>query len=142
MVDQNIIQARIEKIRESIARLRKFGTLSEDQFCQDDDSCKLAERHLEIAMQAAIDIGHHVIADTDLGLPQDYKDVFRILSKRNIISSQLGKKLESMTGMRNVLHDYLQLDVHRIYAAIKNDLGDLDEFIAAILRLIEGGGIL
>jgi len=35
MVDQNIVQARIEKIRESIARLRKLGTLSEDQFCQD-----------------------------------------------------------------------------------------------------------
>jgi|GraSoiStandDraft_4_1057263.scaffolds.fasta_scaffold56848_1 uncharacterized protein YutE (UPF0331/DUF86 family) len=137
MVDQNIIQARIEKIRESIARLRKFGTMSEDQFCEDDDSSKLAERHLEIAIQAAIDIGHHVIADMDLGLPQDYKDVFRILAKHNIISSHLGKKLESMTGMRNVLvHDYLQLDVHRIYAAIKNDLGDLDEFIAAILRLI------
>jgi len=136
MVDQNIIQARIEKIRESIARLRKFGTMSEDQFCEDDDSSKLAERHLEIAIQAAIDIGHHVIADMDLGLPQDYKDVFRILAKHNIISSHLGKKLESMTGMRNVVHDYLQLDVHRIYAAIKNDLGDLDEFIAAILRLI------
>ena len=136
MVDQNIIQARIEKIRESIARLRKFGTMSEDQFCEDDDSTKLAERHLEIAIQAAIDIGHHVIADMDLGLPQDYKDVFRILAKHNIISSHLGKKLESMTGMRNVVHDYLQLDVHRIYAAIKNDLGDLDEFIAAILRLI------
>ena len=137
MVDQNIIQARIEKIRESIARLRKFGTMSEDQFCEDDDSSKLAERHLEIAIQAAIDIGHHVIADMDLGLPQDYKDVFRILAKHNIISSHLGKKLESMTGMRNVLvHDYLQLDVHRIYAAIKNDLRDLDEFIAAILRLI------
>ena len=111
--------------------------MSEDQFCEDDDSSKLAERHLEIAIQAAIDIGHHVIADMDLGLPQDYKDVFRILAKHNIISSHLGKKLESMTGMRNVLvHDYLQLDVHRIYAAIKNDLGDLDEFIAAILRLI------
>ena len=80
MVDQNIIQARIEKIRESIARLRKFGTMSEDQFCEDDDSSKLAERHLEIAIQAAIDIGHHVIADMDLGLPQDYKDVFRILA--------------------------------------------------------------
>ena len=52
-----------------------------------------------------------VVADMDLGLPQEYKDVFRILANNNIISEPLGKKLESMTGMRNILvHDYLRVD--------------------------------
>lgn len=52
---------------------------------------------LEIAMQAAIDIGHHVVADMDLGLPEDYRAVFRILAKHSIIPEQLGKKLELMS---------------------------------------------
>jgi uncharacterized protein YutE (UPF0331/DUF86 family) len=137
MVDRNIVQARIDKIRECVARLRKLGTADEDAFCQDDDSITLAERHLQIAIQSVIDIGHHVIADMDLGLPGDYKDVFRILSKHNVIPAELEKKLESMTGMRNILvHDYLQVDTHRVYALLQHNLGDFDEFIAAILKLI------
>jgi len=137
MVDQNIVQIRLQKIRESVARLRKLAAMNEDEFCQDDDAGTLAERHLQIAIQGVIDIGHHLIADMDLGLPQDYKDVFRILAKHNIVFPHLGKKLESMAGMRNILvHDYLQVDIHRVHAALKNDLGDFDEFIAAILKLI------
>jgi len=99
MVDQNIVHARIQKIRECVARLRELAVADEETFCQDADSCAIAERHLQIAMQGVIDIGHHVAADMDLGLPQDYKDVFRILAKHNIISEQLGTKLESMTGL-------------------------------------------
>ena len=137
MVDQNVIQLRIEKIRQSAARLRAFTASDEQTFCSDPDACALAERHLQIAIQAAIDIGHHVVTDMDLGLPQDYRDVFRILAQHQIISSHLGERLELMTGMRNVLvHDYLQVDSHRIYAAVVHDLGDFDEFVAAILKLI------
>lgn len=137
MVDQNIVHARIEKIRACLTRLRELAGTSEEAFLQDEDSCALAERHLQVAIQSVIDIGHHVVADMDLGLPEDYKDVFRILAKHKIISEQLGKRLESMTSMRNVLvHDYLQVDLHRIYAALQNDLSDFDEFIAAVLKLI------
>src|SRR5438309_12108255 len=116
-------------MRHSVARLRDLALLDEESFCRTEDSCSLAERHLQIAIQSVIDIGHHVVADMDLGLPQEYKDVFRILANNNIISEPLGKKLESMTGMRNILvHDYLRVDAHRIYSTLQSDLTDLDEF--------------
>ena len=137
MVDQNIIQERIEKIRECVARLHRLASAAEEAFCQDEDSVALAERHLQIAIQSVIDIGHHVIADMDLGLPGDYKDVFRILARNQVISRELGEKLESMTGMRNILvHDYLQVNPHQIYAVLQHELNDFDEFIGAILKLI------
>jgi len=137
VVDRNLVHERIEKMRHSVARLRDLALLSEESFRGTEDSCALAERHLQIAIQSVIDIGHRVVADMDLGLPQDYKDVFRILTNRNIISEALGKKLESMTGMRNILvHDYLRVDAHLIYSALQNDLNDFDEFAASILKLI------
>jgi uncharacterized protein YutE (UPF0331/DUF86 family) len=137
VVDRNLVLERIEKMRHSVARLRDLALPGEESFRQSEDSCTLAERHLQIAIQSAIDIGHHVIADMDLGLPQDYKDVFRILANNNIISEPLGKKLESMTGMRNILvHDYLRVDAHRVYSALQNDLNDFDEFAASVLKLI------
>lgn len=137
MVDRNIVQARVEKIRESVARLRAFAAIDELSFCNDPDACALAERHLQIAIQAAIDIGHHIVADMDLGLPQDYKDVFRILAKNDVVTEELGRKLELMTGMRNILvHDYLQIDASRIYAVLQTGLADFDEFVGAILKLL------
>jgi uncharacterized protein YutE (UPF0331/DUF86 family) len=137
VVDRNLVQARIEKMRHSVARLRDLALLGEESFSRTEDSCALAERHLQIAIQSVIDIGHHIVADMDLGLPQDYKDVFRILANNNIISESLGKKLESMTGLRNILvHDYLRVDPQRIYTVLQNDLADFDEFAASILKLI------
>ena len=42
-----------------------------------------------------------------------------------------------MTGLRNVLvHDYLEVDLHLIYRILITELGDFDEFIAAVLKLI------
>ena len=137
LVDQNIIHTRIEKIRESTGRLRALAQMQERTFCDDDDACALAERHLQIAIQATIDIGQHIAADMDLGLPTDYRDVFRILAKHKIIPKDLGMRMEAMTGMRNILvHDYLEVDPHRIYNALRNDLADFDEFVAAALKLV------
>jgi uncharacterized protein YutE (UPF0331/DUF86 family) len=41
-------------------------------------------------------------------------------------------------GFRNVLvHLYLEIDHHRTWATIQNDLDDLDRFAAAMGRLLE-----
>jgi uncharacterized protein YutE (UPF0331/DUF86 family) len=112
MVDQNIIHARIEKMRESAARLRPLAILEEQTFCGDADSRTLAERHLQIAIAGRY--RHRPASRRRHGSRtiQDYRDVFRILVTHRIIPEPLARKLESMTGMRNVLvHDYLRVDL-------------------------------
>lgn len=137
MVDSHIILARVDRIRECVNKLKRFEALTEKQFLADALATDSAERNLQTAIRAVIDIGNHVAADMDLGAPRDYKDIFELLSKDNVIPESLALKLISMTGLRNILvHDYLDVDLHMIYEIIKNELGDFDEFVAAILKLI------
>jgi len=137
MVDSHVILARIDKIRESVGKLRKLAQRTEDAFISDSLATDSTERNLQTAIQAVIDIGNHIVADMDLGTPADYKEIFRLLAKNGIVGDEQAARLISMTGLRNILvHEYLQIDLHLIYSIIRNDLDDFDQFIAAALKLI------
>jgi uncharacterized protein YutE (UPF0331/DUF86 family) len=137
VVDSHIILARIDRIRECVTKLKRFAALGEEQFLTDALAVDSAERNLQTAIQAVIDIGNHVAADMDLGAPKDYKDIFDLLGKHNVIPESLALKLIPMTGLRNILvHDYLDVDLHLIHEIIKNELGDFDEFVASVLKLL------
>jgi uncharacterized protein YutE (UPF0331/DUF86 family) len=137
MVDSHVILARIDKIRESVGKLRKQAQRTEDAFISDSLATDSTERNLQTAIQAVIDIGNHIVADMDLGTPADYKEIFRLLAKNGILRDEQADRLISMTGLRNILvHEYLQIDLRLIYSIIRNDLDDFDQFIAAALKLI------
>src|SRR5258708_2298224 len=111
--------------------------MDEKAFLRNTDVFSSAERQLQVAIQAGIDIGNHVIADKDLGSAKDYKDIFRVLTKHKILSKPLSARLASMTGLRNVLvHDYLDIDLRIVYRILKKDLPDFEKFIAAVLKLV------
>src|SRR5437870_13742482 len=113
MVDSHVILARVDKIRKCVGKLQRFLELEENAFLNDSTATDSAERNLQIAIQAVINIGNHVVADMDLGTPKDYKDIFRLLAANNIVSQTLAAKLDAMTGLRNVLlHDYLEVERH------------------------------
>lgn len=137
MVDTNVLLSRIAKIRECTAILRRYALMNEKAFMGNTDVSSSAERQLQVAIQAVIDIGNHVIADGDLGTAKDYKDIFRVLAKQKVVSRALSGRLASMAGLRNVLvHDYLDVDLKIVYRILKKDLADFETFIAAILKLI------
>ena len=137
MVDSHVILARVDKIRQCVGKLQRFAQLEESVFLNDPSATDNAERNIQIAIQAVIDIGNHVVADMDLGTPKDYKDIFHLLATNNIVPESLAEKLAAMTGLRNVLvHDYLEVDLNLIHRIIKIELGDFEEFIRAVLKLI------
>ena len=137
MVDSHVVLARIDKIRECITKLNRLRSSDEEAFLNDEPACDSAERNIQIAIQAVIDIGNHLVADKDLGTPKDYKDIFRMLAQHGLIPEQLSAKLISMTGLRNVLvHDYLQVDRRMIYSILTAELAGFEEFIAAVLKFL------
>ena len=96
-----------------------------------------AERYLQLAIQAVLDVSNHIVADMNLNLPADSKELFEVLAKHKILSSRLSRKLTPMAGFRNVLvHEYLEIDRHRVYRALKHDLGDFERFIKAVSKLL------
>jgi uncharacterized protein YutE (UPF0331/DUF86 family) len=86
VVDSHVILARVDRIRECVVKLQRCAALEEEAFLENSLAADSAERNLQTAIQAVIDIGNHVVADMDLGTPKDYKDIFDLLTKHGVIS--------------------------------------------------------
>jgi uncharacterized protein YutE (UPF0331/DUF86 family) len=138
LVDRYVVQARIAKIREYIALLRRIrGLADERRFVKDPLIYGNAERYLQLAIQSVLDIANHTVADMNLSLPASQQELFELLAKQKVLSARLAKKLVSMAGFRNVLvHEYLEIDRRRVYGVLKHDLGDFERFIKAISKLL------
>jgi hypothetical protein len=51
----------------------------------------------------------HIVADLDLALPADSRELFTLLARRRILPSRLAARLVLMAGFRNILvHEYLE----------------------------------
>ena len=138
MVDRFVVDARIAKIREYVALLRKIlRQANEKKFVKDPLVYGNAERYLHLAIQCVLDISNHIVADLRLNLPSDNRELFQMLSDHKILSIPLSKRLRAMAGFRNILvHEYLEIDRHKVFAVLKNDLGDFEKFIRAVSKLM------
>ena len=138
MVDRFVVATRVTKIREYVALLRKVrGLADERHFVNDPLIYGNAERYLQLAIQAVLDISHHIVADRNLPLPVDSRSLFELLARQKVISKALSVKLAAMAGFRNILvHEYLEIDRHRVYRALTTDLRDFESFIRAVTRLL------
>ncbi|MGH7572585.1 MAG: DUF86 domain-containing protein, partial [Gemmatimonadota bacterium] len=64
----------------------------------------------------------------------DYADAFRVLAERAVVGPDLGRRLEAMARFRNLLiHIYAEVDDERVHSYLREDLADLDAFVAAVL---------
>lgn len=138
MVDSNVILKRVGRIRKCVATLEMIRrTHSESKFMADEMVQAAAERNLQVAIQSVLDICNHAVADMKLEVPDEEKQAFQILASHKLIPKRLAETLTSMTGMRNVLvHEYLEVDHVRLYAIMKDHLGDFEKLIKAVLKLM------
>jgi len=138
LVDRYVVRGRIAKIREYIALLAKIrGLADEADFASDPLIYGNAERYLQLAIQAVLDVSNHIVADMNLNLPTDNKELFDLLARHKVLPVRLARRLAPMAGFRNLLvHEYMEIDRHRVYRVLKEDLGDFEKFIKAVTKLL------
>jgi uncharacterized protein YutE (UPF0331/DUF86 family) len=122
------VQERVQRLNQLAGGLNSF----EDYNCS-LDARDIAERNLQIAIEACLDIGKIIISQKGLPEPQDYRGVFLALAQAHIIRSETTRFLADMAGTRNILvHGYDKVDDSLIYGILKRHLNDFDVFIAEV----------
>jgi uncharacterized protein YutE (UPF0331/DUF86 family) len=133
------LYAKFRDIEESVARLREFGKIPQEQFLADRDNLDIASFRLIVATAAAIDTCLHICAKLLKLVPADYAACFYLLAEHGLIHDDLATRLAQMARFRNVLiHRYWHLDYQRVYEIITGaDLDDLLAFMKHIAGLID-----
>ena len=140
MIDRNRIERFIFLIRDAIQELKalKLASLGLEVYLANKQRKVLSEHYLRIALEATLDLGRHVIVRTGLGSPQEYRDIGKIMREKGILSPQLGRNLENMAGMRNVLvHIYWDIDYPLIYKTIVEHPDSFERVLAEIFMYLE-----
>lgn len=128
-VDPLRIRDLLGNIGASQQRLRELGQLSEVEFLADFRNTESAKYLLIVATEAAIDICNHIVSRQKGRPPNDYATCFTVLQDLQIIDQALAQRLGQMARFRNLLvHLYWQVDNHRIYQIIQDNLSDFDLF--------------
>ena len=80
---------------------------------------------------------YHVSARRLRKTPEDYAGCFAVLGEAGILAPDLMERLQRMARFRNLLvHVYWTVDHEQVHALIRQDLGDLRAFAAAIVALL------
>lgn len=133
-VDRTLLAARVAKIREELRYLARLESTSPEQFLASAVEQHAAERELQIIIEACLDIGHHVISREGLRRPSDYREVFEILREAGVIAGELARRLQEMASFRNrLVHGYVDVDPKRVYEIAREELGDVEVFVAAVV---------
>jgi uncharacterized protein YutE (UPF0331/DUF86 family) len=136
-LNRETIQGRLDLIDRNIQFLGEYAEMEEEQFLGSYKDIQAVKHSLLEIIEACLDIGSHIISIQGLQRPETYSDTFRILGTENFIGSELSEKLEKMAGFRNILiHDYLIVNDARILQYVKEDLGDIKEFVSCVMELV------
>jgi len=140
VLDSYRIRTRLKEINKRVRILNeKFKPLSEEKLTKDEILNTSAERNLQIAVQACIDIANHIVAAFALDRAfRETAEVFDSLAQEKIIPDDFANTMIKITAYRNVLvHGYLDVNRRITYENIQKHLSDLTKFAQYIEKFLE-----
>lgn len=90
-------------------------------------------------LESIFDIGRHILAKSArIDLAQEYKGIAKGLGELKVVDQDISEKLVQMAGYRNrLVHLYNLVTDEELYHIIKNDLGDIRDFIKCVSDYVD-----
>jgi uncharacterized protein YutE (UPF0331/DUF86 family) len=131
VTDKDLLAKRLALIETAIEQLRRLAR--PEAIRTDVREERFVEHTLQITIQAALDVASHVVSDDRLGEPETNRELFDLLAHAGWIPAPLAATLRDMVGFRNiVVHGYQEVDLGVVEDVVRNHLGDLLEYVAAM----------
>lgn len=132
-IDAAIVRGKLGHIMTSLDLLRPMRAMSLADYRARVWERKGIERVLQEAIEAALDINAHVIAERGLDVPDDYFGGFIKLGEIGIVPVELAGALAPSAGLRNrLVHEYDAVDDAKVLAAVGTMLDLYPRYIQAI----------
>ena len=137
MVDQRVVEERLQKLEEYVKILRELQKVAKSDFLSDPRIYGSTERFLQLAIECVLDVGNHIIASEGLQKPNEYKEIPLILASKEIIPEKFSDLMFNMAKFRNLLvHDYMKIDREEVYRILHSHLDDFRAFAMLIEKFL------
>jgi len=137
LVDRDLIISKAGSINRHLDRIAEKAAVEMDVFHADQDRQEIVSFNLQLAVEKCIDIAAHIISEKGLGVPGSASEMFYVLEEKSFLDTELTEKMIKAIGLRNlIVHEYGKVDLARLYRIARNDLKDLQSFLAAIFSAL------
>jgi len=132
-MDQVILSQKLESLRHCIQRVEEKTPSNVNQLIQDPDIQDILVLNLTRAVQLCVDIGSHVISESDELAPTTMGDVFSTLERLSAITPATCLSMQKAVGFRNVaVHNYDVINWEIVFAICQKFLDDFRRFAKEI----------
>lgn len=141
MVSQSTLK-RIKRFEIALEKLKRISKLKFSEYDTDTDKQDIAERNLQIATEAIVDIGQRIISLKGWEIPETYKDVINVLERNKVIEKRLSERMKELVSMRNIIiHAYAEIKNELVYEALKTEIPTLNKVLRILLEFCEANRI-
>lgn len=132
-MDQVILTRKLESLRLCIRRVEEKTPVDVEHLVQDPDIQDILVLNITRAVQLCVDIGSHVISESDEPAPSTMGDVFSTLETLGSITSISCQAMQKAVGFRNVaVHNYDIINWEIVFAICQKSLVDFRQFAKEI----------
>lgn len=136
-INKNLVSKKLDFLNNYLHKIESMD-FSEEAFVEDADIHDLIVFRLQQAVETCIDIAAHIIAGLDVSQQETAKDAFIFLGEKEIIDANLAKRMGQAADFRNrAVHGYNNFDYKLLFKDYKEDLKDLRQFGAGIVKYLE-----
>ena len=138
MVDRDLVIAKAASVRVHLDRIAAKAGFDLQVFRGDVDRQDIVAFNLSLAVENCIDIAAHIISENGWGVPGSASEMFVLLRDKGILDPELTERMIKAVGLRNlIVHEYGKIDLKMLFATVRNDLTDLDSYLAQIFRKLD-----
>ncbi|WP_292976755.1 DUF86 domain-containing protein [Nitrosomonas sp.] len=116
-MDTTVLTEKLESLRRCVQRIEEKQPRHIDELKQSIDLQDILVLNLTRAIQLCVDIGSHLLSQTNCPAPRTMGSVFTLLQEANIISPTTSQQLKKAIGFRNIaVHQYEAINWEIVYA--------------------------
>ena len=137
MTDMDLVRHKLGLLAEYYEDLKQLRGLSAATLTTDKKTRRYAERTLQMAIEACLDIGNQIIAAKGLREPSSNREVFLILIENGLLPPEKSADFQKMAQFHNLLvHDYARIEPAILARILSDSLDDFLIFLEAVSSLL------
>jgi len=136
--NQAFLKKKGKEIEGYIKEIEDFLKISDEDILKSSGNMHIAERLVQLVVDASLDINQHIIKEENLKETEDFQSTFYTLSEGDVLPEDFAKKIAPVVAVRNrIVHGYESLDKKLFINNLRKNYIDFRKYIEFIKKYLE-----